>query len=125
VPQEEEAEAAGSDDGAAEAAPRRTLLTATLAACQCALLSSARLRGYDAGNGVTLSLHMGVGTGEILAVHTGGVFNRWEFLVEGDTLDQISVAEPLAASGEVVVSPETWALVQHQAMGVPVERETV
>lgn len=39
-----------------------------------------------------------------------GAEGRWEFVVVGDPLRQIGEAEPEAKQGEVILSPEAWAL---------------
>lgn len=57
---------------------------------------------------VHLKLHMGIGCGQLTAVHVGGVFRRWEYILAGPPMAQIAVAEPQARPGETVVSPEAW-----------------
>lgn len=59
-------------------------------------------------------LQIGVGAGDIYVVHLGGVLNRWEYLLSGEPLVQMSLAKDLAASGDVVLSPEAWDLVKFQ-----------
>lgn len=38
---------------------------------------------------VTLSLHMGIGCGQLTAVHVGGVFKRWEYILSGPPMKQV------------------------------------
>ncbi len=91
----------------------------TLRAAQCALAVQSKLHNYAAAEDVRLSLHLGLGAGEVSTVHIGGVFGRWEFVLTGAPLVQVSVAEQRAQSGQVVLSPEAWELVKD---GVAVER---
>jgi class 3 adenylate cyclase/tetratricopeptide (TPR) repeat protein len=77
----------------------------------------AALHNYDAGNGVRLSLRLGVGAGEVMALHVGGVGGRWQFLLSGAPLLQVSRAEQRAAPGEAVLSPQAWELVRDACTG--------
>ena len=85
-----------------------------LRATQCALALQERCEKMDVGNGVRLSLQMGIGAGHVFAVHLGGVLGRTAFLLSGDPLVQMSRAEDLAQSGQIVLSPEAWQLVKRQ-----------
>eukprot|EP00928_Gymnodinium_smaydae_P033690 TRINITY_DN24068_c0_g2_i1.p1 TRINITY_DN24068_c0_g2~~TRINITY_DN24068_c0_g2_i1.p1 ORF type:complete len:1203 (-),score=184.12 TRINITY_DN24068_c0_g2_i1:187-3795(-) len=60
--------------------------------------------------GCSLTMHIGVGFGDVALLQVGGLLGRWEYCVAGNALDQISIAEPLAASGETVVSPQVRSL---------------
>ncbi|CAE7832636.1 ADCY10 [Symbiodinium sp. CCMP2592] len=53
--------------------------------------------------GVVLTLHIGVGFGPLTLLQLGGVLDRWEFCAAGQPLE-VAIAEPLAHSGETVVS---------------------
>ncbi|CAE7258773.1 unnamed protein product [Symbiodinium necroappetens] len=55
--------------------------------------------------GVVLTLHVGVGFGPLTLLQLGGVLDRWEFCAAGQPLEEVAIAEPLAHSGETVVSP--------------------
>eukprot|EP01071_Lankesteria_metandrocarpae_P003319 Lankesteria_metandrocarpae@DN2890_c0_g1_i1.p1 len=52
------------------------------------------------------TLHIGMGFGLVTILQVGGTLERWEYVVAGPPMQQISVAEPLAASGETVISPD-------------------
>src|SRR5919199_5728579 len=73
-------------------APEEDLATTVLRAGQCGLAIQAALDGYDLDDGVRLSLHLGVGAGEALALDVGGVQGRWYFLVAGEPVRQIELA---------------------------------
>ena len=93
------------------------LSTATLRTAQCGLAMQEALHEYPAAEDVRLSMRVGVGAGNVFAVHIGGVFNRWEFLVAGEPLGQVSLAEQQAHPGQLILSPEAWALVQDRCDG--------
>jgi class 3 adenylate cyclase len=93
------------------------LAVSTRRAGQAALAVRAALHDYDAGNGVRLSLRLGVGAGEVLALHVGGVGGRWQLLLSGAPLLQVSGAEQRAAPGEAVLSPQAWELVRDACTG--------
>ena len=59
---------------------------------------------------VALEMKIGIGAGEILAAHVGGVHDRWEYVIAGDPLRQIAQAEHQAGRGEIVLSPEAEAV---------------
>ena len=42
--------------------------------------------------GTRLSVHCGVGCGEVFAFHVGGVKDRWEYVITGDPVEQIGSA---------------------------------
>ncbi|CAN0418259.1 unnamed protein product [Ascophyllum nodosum] len=99
---------------AEHAAPRGVLQARANAmqASMCALVMLSECGKYDVGRGeeaVSLRLHCGMGSGDMYAFLVG-TENRWEFLVAGDPLRQIGVAEPEAKQGEVILSKESWEL---------------
>jgi class 3 adenylate cyclase len=93
------------------------LAVSTWRASHAALVVRAALHDYQAGNGVRLSLRLGVGAGEVMALHVGGVGGRWQLLLSGAPLLQVSQAEQRAAPGEVVLSPQAWELVRDACTG--------
>jgi len=63
--------------------------------------------------GCDLTMHIGVGFADVALLQVGGLLGRWEFCLAGKALDQISIAEPLAHSGETCFSPEAVVLANH------------
>ena len=64
---------------------------------------------YDAGAGthaVSLRLHCGLGVGRV-HVYVVGACDRWELVVAGDPVRQLSETEGEAERGQVVLSSET------------------
>eukprot|EP00400_MALV-I_sp_L67-5_P000434 gene434-248_t len=69
------------------------------------------LGDLDAGSNVRFSMHCGLGAGKVTILQVGGKYDRWEYVVAGPPLEQIAYAEPLAQSGETVLSPNAWQLI--------------
>ncbi|KAF4657097.1 hypothetical protein FOL47_008614, partial [Perkinsus chesapeaki] len=95
------------------------LQLATLRASACCIEIHKRLHNFDTGqNDVYLTLHIGVGAGPVTILQVGGQkpphsnVTRFEYVIAGPPLEQISKAEPMAGSGETVLSPEAWELVK-------------
>ena len=76
------------------------LRNAALHAAQCGLAVQEALADFQPAEGVRLSSKVGIGLGEVVAIHVGGVFDRWELLVAGDPLAQMGRAEHRARPGE-------------------------
>jgi len=89
----------------------------TRQAAACALAVQTALKNHRTTDGVQLSLRIGLGAGNVAAMHVGGVYGRWEFVITGSPLNQVSQAEAKAQPGEVVLSPEAWDLVEAYATG--------
>ncbi|MCB0163808.1 MAG: adenylate/guanylate cyclase domain-containing protein, partial [Anaerolineae bacterium] len=98
--------------------PQPALLPqATRLAAQCSLTAQQHLNHYQATEGIRLSLKLAIGAGEVITMHLGGVFDRWEFLVTGDPLVQVGQAEGHAQPGEIAISPQAWPLMADVATG--------
>ncbi len=93
------------------------LSTMTLRAAQCALAVQVALQNFEVSEGIRLSLRIGIGAGEAATIHLGGVYGRWEFLIAGSPLDQVGICTHEAQPGEVVLSPQAWALVRERCIG--------
>src|SRR5690606_258565 len=57
---------------------------AAVHAGQCGLAIQETLGAFPAAEGVVLTSKVGIALGELLAIHVGGVFDRWELLVVGE-----------------------------------------
>ncbi|KAK3285553.1 hypothetical protein CYMTET_6848 [Cymbomonas tetramitiformis] len=68
--------------------------------------------GEGEGGNVKLTLHIGVGAGPVSILQVGGVFDRYEYVIAGPPLAQISIAEPLAKSGETVLSEDAFCWIR-------------
>jgi len=91
------------------------MATAVLRASACCVEIHRRLHMYETNvDGVLLCLHIGVGCGSVTILQVGGVVPpetkapRYEYVIAGHAIDQISMAEPLAQSGETCLSPQAW-----------------
>ncbi len=98
-------------------ATEESLSAVTRHAAQCGLAMQAKLDDYEVTEGLRLSLRVGIGAGEVMAASVGGVGGRWEFLIAGAPLVQMSLAEHQAHPGDAVVAPEAWALLREHCVG--------
>jgi class 3 adenylate cyclase/tetratricopeptide (TPR) repeat protein len=97
--------------------------TVALRAAQCGLVAQKELSNYQASAGARLSMRMAIGVGEADTMYIGGAFGRWEFLIAGEPVLQVSLAEKEAQPGQVVLSPEAWALVEDVCTGKLLQRK--
>ncbi|MCB8945234.1 MAG: tetratricopeptide repeat protein [Ardenticatenaceae bacterium] len=65
---------------------------------------------------VTLGMKVVIGAGDVTAVIAGGISDRWHYVVMGDPLRQIAVAEDVAERGQIVLSPEAGAMMLAEAV---------
>ncbi len=97
------------------------LAAVTCRAAVCGLAIQTQLQHTMITADVRLTLRVAIGAGTVTAVRLGGVYGRWEFLVTGDPLVQVRIAEQQSRPGDVVLSPQAWALVQPIASAVALE----
>ena len=86
-------------DGAQDSAA-----TLMLRASACCLFLLENLNGFSPSEGVSLTLHMGVGVGPMSAFYVGGEGAKWEYFVAGEPIEQMSDAAEEAVSGQLVIS---------------------
>jgi class 3 adenylate cyclase/tetratricopeptide (TPR) repeat protein len=94
----------------------------TMRAAECAVTVRERLSNYKVDT-ASLYLKLAVSTGQISAAHVGGVFNRWEFLLTGNPLIELGIANSLARAGEILITPSAWKLIRNDGAGSPIEFE--
>jgi class 3 adenylate cyclase len=68
-----------------------------------------------------LKMRIGVGAGELVTSHLGGVFGRWEFMAGGEPLIQTGRAQQRARPGDVVLSPQAYAMIRHECEVEPID----
>ena len=90
---------------------------AVLQAAACALEAHNTLRGYQTAEGNPLVIRTGIAAGRVQAVHLGGMLSRWELLVTGSAISQVSITMQQAAPGSIVLSPDAWELLEKDAHG--------
>jgi len=74
-------------------------------ACAAALRCKEMSKQHEKVTGESiLSVHTGIGCGEILKCHVGGKFDRWEFSIAGDANTQATLAEAASDKDQVVIS---------------------
>ncbi|KAL8273282.1 hypothetical protein Esti_002783 [Eimeria stiedai] len=98
---------------------------ACLLAAKCCMNLHQSLHKYPTGfAGKTLTLHIGAGFGKVTILQVGGIMDRWEYVVAGAPLEEISIAEPLASTGmaimKTVLSPTMVAAMHGVASLEPV-----
>lgn len=93
-----------------------TLSVAVRRATECALImqhSMHELAYIETAQGSsTLSMTVGIGAGEVLECSIGGLLGRWEYVVGGDPLAQVALAERNTQPSEIRLSPQAWATVE-------------
>jgi len=94
----------------------------TMRATECALKIRERLTNYKAED-ANLLLKLAVSMGNITSAHVGGVFNRWEFLLTGNPLVEVGIANNLAKAGEILITPSAWKLIRNDCIGEAIEFE--
>jgi class 3 adenylate cyclase/tetratricopeptide (TPR) repeat protein len=88
-------------------------------AADCSLHIQSQLHNYRLLEDYSLRLRIGVGAGQMAIAHVGGIYKRWELLVTGEPLPQISAAGRLAQPGEVVISASARELLDCDCDGQP------
>lgn len=58
-----------------------------------------------------LRMKTGISAGELLEIHAGGEFSRWEYVLAGAPMTSMSSAEKHAEAGQIVVDAATWQLI--------------
>eukprot|EP00753_Platysulcus_tardus_P003833 PLAT12494.2.p1 GENE.PLAT12494.2~~PLAT12494.2.p1 ORF type:complete len:1725 (-),score=861.37 PLAT12494.2:94-4923(-) len=99
-------------------------------AVQCGLDIQAHLHAAELGEGVTLSVKVGIGVGDVSIVHLGGetdhvggkgdgLVQRMEYIATGSPLVQAFTAEHCAVAGNVICSREVWEMISDSFEGIP------
>lgn len=94
----------------------------TMRAAECALAIRERLSNYRVDDS-NLYLKLAISSGSIRAAHVGGVFSRWEFLLTGNPLVELGIANNLAKAGEILIAPSAWRLIHNDSIASMMEFE--
>ncbi|MEP0888132.1 MULTISPECIES: adenylate/guanylate cyclase domain-containing protein [unclassified Leptolyngbya] len=81
-------------------------------ATQCAIDAQHVLADFAASEGRSISMRIGVGVGSLTVFHVGGIYRKWHYMVRGDAVEQVCLAQDRAQRGEVILSPEASELAQ-------------
>ncbi|HEX6269368.1 MAG TPA: AAA family ATPase [Anaerolineales bacterium] len=111
-----------SDLGTTDSISRADHWQWTMRAAECAIEIRERLTNYKAED-ANLYLKLAVSAGKLSTAHVGGVFNRWEFLITGNPLIELGIANNLAKAGEILVTPSAWKLIRNDCYAQPIEFE--
>ena len=90
------------------AVSREDLPIATTRAAQAAL---AIQQAMEAAGDRGFPTRIGIGAGELLVAHVGGVGGRWELVASGSALADAAAGERQATAGQVLMSESSWRLV--------------
>jgi len=94
----------------------------TMRAAECAIAIRDRLSNYRVDDSA-LYLKLAISSGSIIATHVGGVFSRWEFLLAGNPLVELGIANNLAKAGEILITPSAWRLIHNDSIAAMMEFE--
>lgn len=101
------------------------LTTATRRAAECGLAMQAKMDDFatiaTSRGSASLSMTVGIGVGQILECSVGGELGRWEYVVAGEPLVQMTMAEDRAGVGQTVLSAAAWQLVKPYLKGAELE----
>ena len=97
---------------------------ATYCAAQCALAILNDLGEYQAAD-AQLRLHIGIGAGELKEFYIGGMSGKWEYVVAGEPISQVALAETAAGIGEVCLSLPAWELIKEHFVGKLLDENVV
>ena len=61
----------------------------------------------------TMNVHCGLSYGKMVGIHVGNDYNRREFIVYGDAMDQVTRACSVASYGELLASPEAYQILKY------------
>ena len=111
-----------SDGGGADSISRADQWQWTMRAAECALEIREKLSNYKVEN-ENLYLKLAISTGSITTAHVGGVFNRWEFLLTGNPLVEVGIANNLVKADEILITPSAWRLIHNDCVADMVEFE--
>jgi len=111
-----------SDEGTAGTISRADQWQWTMRAAECALEIREKLSNYKVENN-NLYLKLAISTGSITTAHVGGVFNRWEFLLTGNPLIEVGIANDLVKADEILITPSAWRLIHNDCVADMMEFE--
>jgi class 3 adenylate cyclase/tetratricopeptide (TPR) repeat protein len=111
-----------SDSEEANSVSRADQWQWTMRATECALAIRQRLSNYKVEDS-NLYLKLAISSGQITAVHVGGEYNRWEFLLTGNPLVELGIANNLAKAGDIILTPSAWRLIRNDCIAAPIEFE--
>ena len=111
-----------SDSGGPDSVSRADQWQWTMRAAECALAIRHRLSNYKVEDS-NLYLKLAISSGTITAVHVGGEFNRWEFMLTGNPLVELGIANNLARAGDIIITPSAWRLIRNDCVADLIEFE--
>lgn len=90
-------------------------------AAQCGLEIQRALARHAEETGLRLHMRVCICAGDLLVAHLGGVYDRWELLVTGAPMIQLSRCLSVGKPGKVTLSQEAYLLLSPKAVAQPLE----
>lgn len=106
---------------ASRRSPIAALTAATRRAVQSALSLQKMLHEYEALEDLRLAIRISVSAGKVLTACVGGALGRWEFLTSGEAVVRACALNRQAAPGDILLTPESYALMRTQSIGQELE----
>ena len=85
-------------------------------AAACALVIRARAGEYEEAD-FRLAIKIGICTGRFASLSVGGVDGHWLYLIAGPAVSELSRIEEQLVSGDVIATPDAWALISERFVG--------
>ena len=104
----------GGGGGGGSRVPPRTLGMLVHRAVVCASSVHASFNNFCPADNIVLKLHSAISAGPMWACVVGGVFERYEFLLQGALIYDLAPALAHAAVGEIMLTNAAYQTVAHQ-----------
>jgi hypothetical protein len=88
-------------------------------AVACALVAQQSLLGAEGAPEDPVWTHIGVACGGVEVLHLGGVCGRFNLVICGGAVREVTAAAQAAAPGQVAVSTALWKALQGRGRGTP------
>lgn len=106
-----------------EAENEKELAEKIYLATLCGLEIQNKLYLFDVGENIKLSVRVGVASGPIYAMHVGGAFQRWEFVITGDALTLAARAQRKANPGQVRIEKNSAQILEKYHYGKKISKK--
>lgn len=95
----------------------KDMRSAVVQAAACALHAHNTLRGYQTAEGAPLVIRTGIASGTLQTVHLGGQLKRWELLIAGEVIRDVSFIMQQAAPDTIVLSSSAQKFLGNSSYG--------
>ncbi len=91
----------------------------------CGVEIQKKLHKFRIGNYTELSVRVGIASGTIYAMHVGGAFERWEFVITGNAISFAAKAQRKAKPGEIIIAKKAWQLLEKFHYGKKIDKRFI